>query len=248
MDQSAVLIIHEDAAVRALLGRMLPSFGYAVRAVDVRRGGDRRGRPRGCQCGPARPRPFRHVGRGHAAGDSRHVSRTGSRRHLRPRHGDRGRGGGPARRVRLRPPAVRLQGPQRDPARGPRAGRPAAPELAPRGGAQGPRPVSRDRRPEPWDQARPRPGQQGRADALPGAHPGRERDGQGAGGPGPPCQQPAGCHAPDDRRLRRAPGHPPRERALRPRARAPSRVRTGSSTGSSRRRTRAPCSWTRSAR
>jgi DNA-binding NtrC family response regulator len=33
MDQPVVLIIHEDAAVRTLLGRMLPSFGYAVRTV-----------------------------------------------------------------------------------------------------------------------------------------------------------------------------------------------------------------------
>ncbi len=33
MDQPVVLIIHEDGAVRALLGRMLPSFGYAARAV-----------------------------------------------------------------------------------------------------------------------------------------------------------------------------------------------------------------------
>ncbi len=33
MDQPIVLIVHEDAAVRALLGRMLPSFGYAVRTV-----------------------------------------------------------------------------------------------------------------------------------------------------------------------------------------------------------------------
>ena len=33
MDQPVVLIVHEDAAVRALLGRMLPSFGYTIRAV-----------------------------------------------------------------------------------------------------------------------------------------------------------------------------------------------------------------------
>jgi DNA-binding NtrC family response regulator len=33
MDQPVVLIIHEDPAVRALLERMLPSFGYKVRAV-----------------------------------------------------------------------------------------------------------------------------------------------------------------------------------------------------------------------
>jgi DNA-binding NtrC family response regulator len=33
MDQPVVLVVHEDAAVRALLGRMLPSFGYAVRTV-----------------------------------------------------------------------------------------------------------------------------------------------------------------------------------------------------------------------
>jgi len=33
MDQPVVLIIHEDPAVRALLERMLPSFGYTVRAV-----------------------------------------------------------------------------------------------------------------------------------------------------------------------------------------------------------------------
>jgi DNA-binding NtrC family response regulator len=33
MDHPILLIVHEDAAVRALLGRMLPSFGYTVRAV-----------------------------------------------------------------------------------------------------------------------------------------------------------------------------------------------------------------------
>jgi DNA-binding NtrC family response regulator len=33
MDQPIVLIIHQDPAVRALLGRMLPSSGYAARAV-----------------------------------------------------------------------------------------------------------------------------------------------------------------------------------------------------------------------
>src|SRR5262245_45140766 len=33
MDQPTVLIIHQDPAVRALLGRMLPSLGYTVRAV-----------------------------------------------------------------------------------------------------------------------------------------------------------------------------------------------------------------------
>ncbi|MGH7359948.1 MAG: sigma-54-dependent transcriptional regulator, partial [Candidatus Rokuibacteriota bacterium] len=33
MDQPVVLIIHEDAAVRALLGRMLPAFGWRVLAV-----------------------------------------------------------------------------------------------------------------------------------------------------------------------------------------------------------------------
>jgi DNA-binding NtrC family response regulator len=33
MDQPVILIVHDDAAVRALLGRMLPSFGYAVRTV-----------------------------------------------------------------------------------------------------------------------------------------------------------------------------------------------------------------------
>ena len=33
MNQPLVLIIHPDAAVRALLDRMLPSFGYATRAV-----------------------------------------------------------------------------------------------------------------------------------------------------------------------------------------------------------------------
>jgi DNA-binding NtrC family response regulator len=35
MDQPVVLIVHEDAAVRALLTRMLPSFGYAVRTVNT---------------------------------------------------------------------------------------------------------------------------------------------------------------------------------------------------------------------
>jgi DNA-binding NtrC family response regulator len=33
MDQPVILIIHQDAAVRALLGRMLPSFGYTIRTV-----------------------------------------------------------------------------------------------------------------------------------------------------------------------------------------------------------------------
>jgi DNA-binding NtrC family response regulator len=33
MDQRIILIIHQDAAVRALLGRMLPSFGYTIRTV-----------------------------------------------------------------------------------------------------------------------------------------------------------------------------------------------------------------------
>jgi len=33
MDQPVVLIVHEDAAVQALLGRMLSSFGFAVRTV-----------------------------------------------------------------------------------------------------------------------------------------------------------------------------------------------------------------------
>jgi DNA-binding NtrC family response regulator len=33
MEQVAVLLIHGDSAVRALLGRMLPSFGYGVHAV-----------------------------------------------------------------------------------------------------------------------------------------------------------------------------------------------------------------------
>ncbi len=33
MDQPVVQIIHQDAAVRALLGRMLPAFGYQVQAV-----------------------------------------------------------------------------------------------------------------------------------------------------------------------------------------------------------------------
>jgi DNA-binding NtrC family response regulator len=34
MDQPTVLIIHQDAAVQALLGRMLPAFGYQVLAVS----------------------------------------------------------------------------------------------------------------------------------------------------------------------------------------------------------------------
>jgi DNA-binding NtrC family response regulator len=33
MDLPTILIVHEDPAVRALLGRMLPSFGYGIRAV-----------------------------------------------------------------------------------------------------------------------------------------------------------------------------------------------------------------------
>src|SRR4029453_16555943 len=33
MNQPLVLVVHSDGAVRALLGRMLPSFGYATRAV-----------------------------------------------------------------------------------------------------------------------------------------------------------------------------------------------------------------------
>ncbi len=33
MEHPIVLIIHEDAGIRALLGRMLPSFGYVVRTV-----------------------------------------------------------------------------------------------------------------------------------------------------------------------------------------------------------------------
>jgi DNA-binding NtrC family response regulator len=33
MDQVTILVIHRDAAVQALLSRMLPSFGYAIRAV-----------------------------------------------------------------------------------------------------------------------------------------------------------------------------------------------------------------------
>src|SRR5262249_45307178 len=33
MDQPIILVVHQDAAVRALLGRMLPAFGYTVRTV-----------------------------------------------------------------------------------------------------------------------------------------------------------------------------------------------------------------------
>ena len=215
---------------------------------DIRRRGDRSARPGRCHRRPSRPGPAWHVGDRYPPGNPRHVPRARGCGHLGPRDRDGSRRCRPPRGLRLRRPALRFQGPEPRPPHGTRPDRPAPPSAAPRGGAQGPRPVSRDRRTEPGDQARARPGQQGRADALPRPDPGGERHRQGARRPRPAREQPARERAPHDRRLRRPPGHPPRERALRPRAWRVHRRSRSEARAPRDGATRAPCSWTRSAR
>ena len=126
MDQPLVLIVHSDAAVRALLDRMLPSFGYATRAVtsgeeaidEVARGDvtvalldlDLPGMSgadtlRAIRAMSPAPEVVVTSGRGTVTAAAEAAR---------------------ARGLRLRPTALRLQGPQSRPAHGPRTGRPAA--------------------------------------------------------------------------------------------------------------------------
>ena len=219
MDQPVVLIIHEDGGRPGPFGPDAALLRICRPGGAVRRGRHRPVGLRRCHSRPPGPGSRRDVGRGHFAGDPSHVAGPRGGRHVGSGHRERGRRGSPTRRLRLRPAALRLQGPESRPPERARPGRPAQADPPSGGRPPGSRPVPGDRRPELRHQARPRPGQQGGPDALAGPDPGRERHGQGAGRPGAPRQQPARGHAPDDRRLRRPAGHPPRERALRPRAR-----------------------------
>ena len=155
----------------SLAGPHAPFVRLCHSSGDLWRGGHRRGRQRRRHRGAARPGAPGHVRGGHPPGDSRDVSRAGGGGHLGSRNGVGGGRGGPRRGLRLHSRALRLQGPQSRTAHGPRTGRPTAADAPPGSRSQGPRPLPGHRWAQRRDQARARPGQQGRPHPFAGSHP-----------------------------------------------------------------------------